>query len=118
MRFNDLMGDGWGAEVVTTPGGKLASHTYYFSLMAYERFFGDTEKKSCYIDSIILNGLIKCILNNTKLEKKREGGRQAGRQAGSSGTTAYVDTVLGRCSHSSHFVGNTNVISPCCCSCF
>lgn len=26
---------------------------------------------SRYIDSIILNGLIKCILNNTKLEKKR-----------------------------------------------
>lgn len=50
MRFNDLMGDGWGAEVVTTPWGKLAPHTYYFSLMAYERFFGDTGKKSCYID--------------------------------------------------------------------
>lgn len=26
---------------------------------------------SRYIDSIILNGLIKCILNNTKLEKKK-----------------------------------------------
>lgn len=27
---------------------------------------------SRYIDSIILNGLIKCILNNTKLEKKKK----------------------------------------------
>lgn len=40
--------------------------------MAYERFRDDTGKVSRNIDSIILNGLIKCILNNTKLEKKEE----------------------------------------------
>lgn len=53
---------------------------------------------SRYIDSIILNGLIKCILNNTKLEKK--------------GTTNCIYSVLRKCCYSFNFICDIIIIFP------
>lgn len=55
---------------------------------------------SRYIDSIILNGLIKCILNNTKLEKKKKG------------TTNCIYSVLGKCCYSFNFICDIIIIFP------
>lgn len=54
---------------------------------------------SRYIDSIILNGLIKCILNNTKLEKKK-------------GATNCIYSVLGKCCYSFNFICDIIIIFP------
>lgn len=56
---------------------------------------------SRYIDSIILNGLIKCILNNTKLEKKKK-----------KGTTNCIYSVLGKCCYSFNFICDIIIIFP------
>lgn len=53
---------------------------------------------SRYIDSIILNGLIKCILNNTKLEKK--------------GATNCIYSVLRKCCYSFNFICDIIIIFP------
>lgn len=55
---------------------------------------------SRYIDSIILNGLIKCILNNTKLEKKKKG------------TTNCIYSVLRKCCYSFNFICDIIIIFP------
>lgn len=49
----------------------MTPHTYYFSLMAYNALPPSPRGESRYIAAVIPNGLIKCILNNTKLGKKR-----------------------------------------------
>jgi len=54
---------------------------------------------SRYIDSIILNGLIKCILNNTKLEKKK-------------GATNCIYSVLRKCCYSFNFICDIIIIFP------
>lgn len=57
---------------------------------------------SRYIDSIILNGLIKCILNNTKLEKKKK----------KRGATNCIYSVLRKCCYSFNFICDIIIIFP------